>query len=94
MAAMAKIKVWLQKLADKISAAQALSQARPDQLSEEMETIEFSRVSLIQQHELLGVILCRCVEKRQADVSDFTDFVSTLKKVDKYDNLLGSYTDP
>ncbi|OAQ68044.1 hypothetical protein VFPPC_04351 [Pochonia chlamydosporia 170] len=88
MAAMAKIKVWLQKLADKISAAQALSQARPDQLSEEMETIEFSRVSLIQQHELLGVILCRCVEKRQADVSDFTDFVSTLKKVDKYDNLL------
>jgi nuclear pore complex protein Nup205 len=91
MAAMGKIKIWLQKLADKISAAQALSQVKPDQLSEEMETIEFSRVSLIQQHELLGVVLCRFVERRQAEVSDFMDFVATLKKVDKYDNLLGSY---
>lgn len=91
MAAMGKIKSWLQRLADKIAAAQALSQVKPDQLSEEVETIEFSRVSLIQQHELLGVVLCRLVEKRQADVSDFMDFVSTLKKLDKYDNLLGSY---
>ncbi|GAB0133322.1 hypothetical protein EsDP_00001734 [Epichloe bromicola] len=88
MAAMAKIKNWLQKLAEKIAAAQTLSQVKPGQLSEEMETVEFSRVSLIQQHELLGVILCRCIEKRQADTSDFMDFVSTLKKVDKYDNLL------
>ncbi|KAK9442641.1 hypothetical protein VB005_03704 [Metarhizium brunneum] len=88
MAAMGKIKSWLQRLADKIAAAQALSQVKPDQLSEEVETIEFSRVSLIQQHELLGVVLCRLVEKRQADVSDFMDFVSTLKKLDKYDNLL------
>ncbi|KAG8414947.1 hypothetical protein J3458_008838 [Metarhizium acridum] len=91
MAAMGKIKSWLQRLADKIAAAQALSQVKPDQLSEEVETIEFSRVSLIQQHELLGVVLCRLVENRQADVSDFMDFVSTLKKLDKYDNLLGWY---
>lgn len=90
MAAMGRIKVWLQKLGDKMSAAQALGQAKPDQLSEEMETVEFSRVSLIQQHELLGVILCRCVEKRQATVMDFMDFITTLKKQDKYDNLLGS----
>ncbi|OAA38535.1 hypothetical protein NOR_06563 [Metarhizium rileyi] len=88
MAAMCKIKSWLQRLADKIAAVQTLSQAKPYQLSEEMETIEFSRVSLIQQHELLGVILCRLVEKRQADVSDFMDFLSALKKLDKYDNLL------
>lgn len=91
MAAMSRIKSWLQKLADKIAAAQALSSAKPGQLSEDMETVEFSRVSLIQQHELLGVILCRCIEKREADASDFMDFVSTLKKVDKYDNLLGQF---
>ncbi|KAK2593344.1 hypothetical protein QQS21_008954 [Conoideocrella luteorostrata] len=88
MAAMARIKTWLQRLSDKIAAAQALNQPGSGQLSEEMETIEFSRVSLIQQHELLGVILCRCIEKRQADTSDFMDFVSALKKVDKYDHLL------
>ncbi|KAG6321935.1 hypothetical protein E4U44_004459 [Claviceps purpurea] len=88
MAAMSKTKSWLQKMADKIAAAQALSSARPGQLAEDMEAVEFTRVSLIQQHELLGVILCRCIEKREADMPDFMDFVSTLKKVDKYDNLL------
>lgn len=92
MAAMSRVKSWLQKLADKITAAQALSPAKPGQLSEEMETVEFSRVSLIQQHELLGVVLCRFVEKGGADTSDFKDFISTLKKVDKYDNLLGKFT--
>lgn len=91
MAAMAKIKTWLVKLSDKMAAAQALNQNKAGQLSEEMETVEFSRVSLIQQHELIGVILCRCVEKRQADTSDFMDFIATLKKLDKYDNLLGRY---
>ncbi|KAG5979876.1 hypothetical protein E4U55_004664 [Claviceps digitariae] len=53
MAAMSKVKSWLQKLADKIAAAQALSSAKPGQLSGDMETVEFSRISLIQQHELL-----------------------------------------
>ncbi|QUC22272.1 uncharacterized protein UV8b_06513 [Ustilaginoidea virens] len=89
--AMTTIKSWLQRISDKIAAAQALNQAKPGQLSEEMETIEFSRISLIQQHELLGVILCRLVEKRQSDTNDFLDFVSTLKKADKYDNLLAHF---
>ncbi|KJZ72867.1 hypothetical protein HIM_07811 [Hirsutella minnesotensis 3608] len=88
MSAMARIKILLQRLGDKIAAAQTLSIGPTVGLSEEMETIEFSRLSLIQQHELLGVILCRFIEKRQADISDFLDFVSTLKKVDKYDSLL------
>ncbi|KAG6041533.1 hypothetical protein E4U41_003693 [Claviceps citrina] len=88
MAAMSRVKSWLQKLADKIAAAQALSSVKLGQLVEEMETVEFSRVSLIQQHELLGVVLCRCIAKREADTSDFLDFISILQKVDKYDNLL------
>ncbi|KAF7545027.1 hypothetical protein G7Z17_g9488 [Cylindrodendrum hubeiense] len=88
MAAMKEIKAWLQKLADKIAAAQTLGQAGPGRISEEMETVEFSRVSLMQQHELLGVILCRSVEMRQASTSDFMEFVSALKRLDKYDALL------
>lgn len=89
MSAMAETKTWLQKLGDKIAAAQALGQNKDGGMSEEMETVEFSRVSLIQQHELLGVILCRSVEKKQATASDFIDFAGVLKKVDKYDCLLG-----
>ncbi|PFH63238.1 hypothetical protein XA68_15872 [Ophiocordyceps unilateralis] len=88
MSALLRIQTWLQKLGDKMAAAQTLSQGNHAQLSEEMEAVEFSRISLIQQHELIGVILCRCIEKRQAEASDFLDFLSTLKKADKYDALL------
>ncbi|OAA76413.1 hypothetical protein LEL_06097 [Akanthomyces lecanii RCEF 1005] len=87
MTAMVEIKAWLQSLGDKIAAAQAMGQTK-DSMSEEMETVEFSRISLIQQHELLGVILCRAVSKRQAETADYLDFVTVLKRTDKYDCLL------
>ncbi|KAJ4324891.1 hypothetical protein N0V84_003727 [Fusarium piperis] len=87
MASMKEIKAWLQKIGDKIAAAQTLGQSM-NGMSEQMETIEFSRVSLIQQHELVGVILCRSVEMRQGSTEDFLDFVATLKRMDKYDALL------
>ncbi len=87
MTAMVEIKAWLQSLGDKIAAAQAMGQTK-DSMSEEMETVEFSRISLIQQHELLGVILCRAVSKRQAETADFLDLVTVLKRTDKYDCLL------
>ncbi|PHH78159.1 hypothetical protein CDD82_3177 [Ophiocordyceps australis] len=88
MATMTTTKTWLQTLGDKLAAAQAFNPDNTMELSEEMETVEFSRLSLIQQHELLGVILCQCVEKREAQVSDFLDFISMLEKMDKYDMLL------
>jgi nuclear pore complex protein Nup205 len=87
--AMTDIKSWLQKLGDKIAAAQTLGQTGPGGLTEEAETIEFSRVSLIQQHELLGVIMCELVTKRQATVKDFEGFMEYLRKLDRYDHLLG-----
>lgn len=90
MATMAEIKTWLQKLGEKIVAAQTLSQGR-DAMSEEMETVEFSRISLIQQHELLGVILCRAISKRQAETADFLKFVGVLKQANKYDCLLSMF---
>ncbi|ATY67377.1 nuclear pore complex subunit [Cordyceps militaris] len=85
MTAMAEIKTSLQKLGDKIAAAQAMGQII---MSEEMETVEYSRISLIQQHESLAVILCRAVSKRQAETADFMNFVGILKRADKYDCLL------
>lgn len=89
LAAMQTAKAWLQRLGDKIAAAQTLGQNGTGPMSEEAETVEFSRISLIQQHELLAVILCRAVEKRQADISDFKEFMSNLRRADKYDNILG-----
>ncbi|UKZ56596.1 hypothetical protein TrVGV298_010434 [Trichoderma virens] len=86
--AMLEIKTWLQKLGEKLTAAQTLGNVPTDELPEELETVEFSRVSLIQQHEALGIILCECVDKRQAETADFTEFISILKKWDRYDTLL------
>lgn len=90
--AMADIKSWLQVLGDKIAAAQTLGQTGSGGMTEEAETIEFSRVSLIQQHELLGVIMCELVTKRQATVKDFEEFMEYLRRLDRYDHLLGSYS--
>lgn len=92
MSGMSRVKAWLQKLGEKLAAAQTLGLAGPNGMSEEIETVEFSRASLIQQHELLAVILARAIEKRQGNSTDFANFLATLKKADKYDTLLGSCT--
>ncbi|KXH35783.1 hypothetical protein CSIM01_00497 [Colletotrichum simmondsii] len=88
MSAMQDVRTWLQKIADKLTAAAVLINGRGGQVPEEMETIEFSRVSLYQQHELLSMILCRAIEKRDAEVGDFKAFLQLLSNVDKYDILL------
>ena len=89
MAAMQFVKIWLQKVADRITAASVMVNAKSATIMEEMETVEFSRVSLVQQHEYLGIILCRSIERRQSKPTDFTAFLQALKKVDRYDHLLG-----
>lgn len=94
MSAISSIRSWLQKIGDKLAAAQALGQYGSGGVAGELETIEFSRVSLVQQHELLGVILCRSIEQRQATTEDFVDFISFLKKVDRYDALLSKVLSP
>jgi nuclear pore complex protein Nup205 len=89
MRAMQFIKAWLQKVSDRITAASVLTGTQAGKLSEEMETVEFSRVNLVQQHELLGVILSRAVDKDKATVDDFKSFLQRMKAADKYDQLLG-----
>lgn len=88
MAAMKDVRTWIQKINDKITAAAVLSGGQASQASEELETIEFSRVSLIQQHELMGIIVSRAVET-QAEEEDFKALLAELKAADRYDNLLG-----
>lgn len=88
MGAMRDIKMWLQKLSDRLTTAAVVSQANTTSAPEVQEMVEFSRVSLVQQHELLAVILCSAVEKRMADVQDFEEFLTLLKRLDRYDHLL------
>ncbi|KAI0128352.1 nucleoporin Nup186/Nup192/Nup205 [Xylariales sp. AK1849] len=82
MAYMRDIRAWLQRIVDLVASATVLGHAG---IAEFRETIEFSRVSLVQQHELLSVILCYGIERRLASEQDFTDFLTSLKKVDRYD---------
>lgn len=88
MAAMQDIKVWLQRIAEKVATTNLMYQTQPAIPPEFQEAIEFSRVSLVQQHELLAVILCSAIEKHQASVKDFRAFFQLLKRIDRYDHLL------
>jgi nuclear pore complex protein Nup205 len=60
-------------------------------VGEQQEVYEFVRISMVEQHELLAVILCAAIEKRHAEVRDFKEFLAGLKKADKYDHLLGKF---
>lgn len=88
MSAMKDVRAWIQKINDKITAAAVLSGGQASQASEELETIEFSRVSLIQQHELMSIVASRATEDH-AQEEDFKALLAELKVADKYDNLLG-----
>lgn len=85
MAAMQDIRTWLQKLTDRATAASVLQERQPPEVK---EMFDFSRMSLIQQHEGLAVILLNAVEKRNAEAKDFEDLLKLLQKMDRYDSLL------
>lgn len=89
MDALGAIKTWAQTLGDKLSAAKSLPQDLSGGFYEELETIEVARVNLLRQHEALGVILCRAVERRLGESCDFIELISILKKLDRYDVMLG-----
>ncbi len=82
---MGDIKPWLQRLAEKLNGASVLGQG---QHLEVLETIEYQRVSLVKQHESLGVILLYLAKEGHSVVKDFEQVLETLRKADKYDNLL------
>ena len=82
---MGDVKSWLQRLAEKLSSASVLGQL---QQVEVLETIEYQRVSLVKQHESLGVILLYLVKEGHSVVTDFEQVLEHLRKADKYDSLL------
>lgn len=83
---MGDMKIFLHNLADKLNGASVLGQTQKPEFS---ETIEYQRVSLIQQHESLGVIVHYLVKASYSSPEDFDTFLDVLKRADKYDNLLG-----
>jgi nuclear pore complex protein Nup205 len=88
---MNQIKAQLQDLVDKLNGASVLGQVqRPDIL----DTIEFQRVSLVQQHESLGTIVHFLIKKNHSTSADFEQVLDTLRRFDKYDNLLGMFHTP
>lgn len=86
MEAMAGVRLWIQRLADRTTAATVfLGTERPPV----DEVFEYSRISLLQQHELLALTLANAVEKRHAKPDDFKALLKNLEKLDRYDQLLG-----
>jgi nuclear pore complex protein Nup205 len=86
LSAMEGIKAWLRSLAEKVNSASVLGQAPQ---SETVEAIEYQRVSLIKQHECLGIILLYLVKDNASNVEDFELVLESMKKADKYDSILG-----
>ncbi|TVY19835.1 Nucleoporin [Lachnellula arida] len=88
VSSMGDIKTWLQSLADKVNGASVLGQSQqPDFL----ETIQFQQTSLVIQHESLGLIVLWLVKLNHSKMADFDLVLDTLKKADRYDNLLLHY---
>jgi len=95
MIAMQAIRTTLQTLGERTQARSMLAQGGlAARLSEAQEVYEFSRVSLVEQHELLAIILCAAIDKRHSEVAEFREFVAWLKKADKYDHMLGERSFP
>lgn len=86
--AMQDIRKTLQLMTERMFAMSMLQQGGLMKPSDHLETYEFSRLSLVEQHELLAVILCAAIDKRHADAKHFQEFIQGLKKADKYDHLL------
>lgn len=85
LSSMGDVKSWFQRLAEKLNSASVLGQL---QQVEVLETIEYQRVSLVKQHESLGVILLYLVKEGHSVVTDFEQVLERLRKADKYDSLL------
>ncbi|CAN8096727.1 unnamed protein product [Discula destructiva] len=85
MEAMQAVKGGLQKLADRVTAASVFHGTDRPPID---EVLEYSRISLLQQHEILALIAASAIDKRHAKAEDFKELLKTLEKTDRYDQLL------
>ncbi|KAI5919925.1 nucleoporin Nup186/Nup192/Nup205 [Camillea tinctor] len=81
-ATMRDVRAWLQKLTELIAGATMLGRHLDFDFQ---ETIEFTRLSLIQQHELLSIILSYAVERHIAIEDDFVMFLQEFRRAPRYD---------
>lgn len=86
LSSMEDSKNWLQGLTDKVNSASVFGQS---QISEFSEIIQYQRLSIVRQHELLGTIVYYLIKSRHSALTDLDYILGTVKKIDKYDNLLG-----
>ncbi|KAI0014570.1 nucleoporin Nup186/Nup192/Nup205 [Xylariomycetidae sp. FL0641] len=84
MAVMNRIKGELDQLSRYIEGKTALGGATDAQ---NWETIEFTYISLIQQHELVSLIICHAIDKHVAVEADFTDFLRDFRRTPQYNAL-------
>jgi nuclear pore complex protein Nup205 len=89
VSAMDSIRAWIQRISDKMAAFRVLAGDQAVQMTGELETMEHSRTSLIHQHEMLAVILCRSIEAGKAEEDDFKAFIRAMKQAERYDAFLG-----
>lgn len=85
MEAMKSVKAWLQKVADRTTAASVFHGTGRPPIN---EVLEYSRISLLQQHEILALIAASAIDKRHAKPEDFRELLKILEKSDRYDQLL------
>ncbi|KAK1756138.1 nucleoporin Nup186/Nup192/Nup205 [Echria macrotheca] len=89
MDAMVSVRQTLQAIGQRMTAKSLLAQASLlSKIGEDAEVYEFARVSLVEQHELLAVILSSAVEAQLTTIDEFKDLIEWLKRADKYDHLL------
>lgn len=85
LSSMGDIKIWLQGLADKVNSASVLGQVAQSEIS---EAIQFQQTSLVMQHESLALIVFWLLKLDHSVIADFESVLDTLKRADRYDNLL------
>jgi nuclear pore complex protein Nup205 len=86
---MGDIKGWLQRLVDKLNTASVIGGGQQEELK---EGTEYQRVSLVEQHESLGVIVLHLVKLGYFSTADFEVVLETVRTADKYDHLLRKLT--
>ncbi|KAI1504165.1 nucleoporin Nup186/Nup192/Nup205 [Biscogniauxia marginata] len=81
-ATMRDVRTWLQKLVEQVAGATMLGRTTEANFQ---ETIEFTYISLVQQHELLSIILSYAIEKHVATEDDFVNFLQEFRRSPRYD---------
>jgi nuclear pore complex protein Nup205 len=88
LTSMTDIKTWLQKLIDKLNSASVIGKGQQEEFE---EATEYQRVSLVGQHESLGVIVPYLIKWNYSSMAEFELVLETLKTADKFDHLLREY---